>query len=165
MGAIPDRLPGFQHVENDELRAKFEQAWGVKIPPKRGMHLSDMFNAMEEGKLRGLYVIGENPVHSEADQGRCERNLKGLDFLVVQDVLMTGTAELADVVLPAAAGWCESEGTVTNSERRVQRVRKAMNPPAGAIGRHGDSLRPGTASGTRLGPAERRGSLERSAAA
>ncbi len=133
MGAIPDRLPGFQHVENDELRRKFEQAWGEKIPPKRGMHLSDMFNAMEEGKLRGLYVIGENPVHSEADQRRCERNLQGLDFLVVQDVLLTGTAELADVVLPAAAGWCESEGTVTNSERRVQRVRKAMNPPPGVM--------------------------------
>ena len=132
MGAIPDRLPGFQHVENDELRAKFEQAWGVKIPPKRGWHLSGMFNAMEEGKLRGLYVIGENPLHSEADQGRCERLLKGLEFLVVQDVLLTPTAQLADVVLPAAAGWCESEGTVTSSERRVQRVRKAMDPPAGA---------------------------------
>ena len=92
-----------------------------------------MFNAMEEGKFRGLYVIGENPAHSEADQGRCEHNLKSLDFLVVQDVLMTGTAELADVILPAAAGWCESEGTVTNSERRVQRVRRAMNPPAGAM--------------------------------
>ena len=133
MGAIPDRLPGFQHVENDELRGKFERAWGVRIPPKKGMHLSQMFNAMEEGKLGGLFVIGENPVHSEADQGRCERNLQGLDFLVVQDVLMTGTARLADVVLPAASGWCESDGTVTNSERRVQRVRKAMNPPAGVM--------------------------------
>jgi formate dehydrogenase major subunit len=132
MGAIPDRLPGFQHVENDELRAKFEQAWGVKIPPKRGWHLSGMFNAMEEGKLHGLYVIGENPLHSEADQRRCERLLKGLEFLVVQDVLLTPTAQLADVVLPAASGWCESEGTVTSSERRVQRVRKAMDPPAGA---------------------------------
>jgi predicted molibdopterin-dependent oxidoreductase YjgC len=133
MGAIPDRLPGFQHVENDELRGKFERAWGVKIPPKRGMHLSQMFNAIEEGKLGGLYVIGENPAHSEADQGRCERNLKSLDFLVVQDVLMTGTAELAHVILPAAAGWCESEGTVTNSERRVQRVRRAVNPPVGSM--------------------------------
>jgi formate dehydrogenase major subunit len=132
MGAIPDRLPGFQHVENDELRAKFEQAWGVKIPPRRGWHLSDMFNAMEEGKLRGLYVIGENPLHSEADQGKCERLLQGLEFLMVQDVLLTGTARLADVVLPAASGWCESEGTVTSSERRVQRVRKALDPPAGA---------------------------------
>lgn len=132
MGAIPDRLPGFQHVENDALRAKFEQAWGVKIPPQRGWHLSDMFNAMEEGNLHGLYVIGENPLHSEADQGRCERLLKGLEFLVVQDVLLTATAQIANVVLPAAAGWCESEGTVTSSERRVQRVRKAMDPPAGA---------------------------------
>ena len=132
MGAIPDRLPGFQHVENAELRAKFEQAWNAKIPPKRGWHLSDMFNAMEKRKLHGLYVIGENPLHSEADQGKCERLLKGLEFLVVQDVLLTGTAQLANVVLPAAAGWCESEGTVTSSERRVQRVRKAMDPPAGA---------------------------------
>jgi len=132
MGAIPDRLPGFQHVENNELRAKFDRAWGTKIPPKRGWHLSDMFNAMEHGKLRGLYVIGENPLHSEADQTRCERLLRGLDFLLVQDVLMTATAQLASVVLPAAAGWCESEGTVTSSERRVQRVRKAMDPPAGA---------------------------------
>jgi formate dehydrogenase major subunit len=132
MGAIPDRLPGFQHVENDELRAKFEQAWSVKIPPKRGWHLSLMFNAMEEGKLHGLYVIGENPLQSEADQGRCERLLQGLEFLLVQDVLLTATAQLADVVLPAAAGWCESEGTVTSSERRVQRVRKAMDPPSGA---------------------------------
>jgi formate dehydrogenase major subunit len=91
-----------------------------------------MFNAMEEGKLKGLYVIGENPLHSEADQRRCERLLRGLELLVVQDILLTATARLAHVVLPAAAGWCESEGTVTNSERRVQRVRKAMNPPDGA---------------------------------
>jgi formate dehydrogenase major subunit len=132
MGAIPDRLPGFQHVENEELRAKFEQAWKVTIPPQRGWHLSGMFEAMEEGKLRGLYIIGENPLHSEADQGRCERLLKGLEFLVVQDVLLTPTARLAHVVLPAAAGWCESEGTVTSSERRVQRVRKALDPPLGA---------------------------------
>jgi len=132
MGALPDRLPGFQHVENEELRAKFEEAWKVKIPPKKGWHLSDMFHAMEEGKLHTLYVIGENPLQSEADQNRCERLLEGLELLVVQDILLTATARLADVVLPAAAGWCESEGTVTNSERRVQRVRKAMDPPVEA---------------------------------
>ena len=132
MGALPDRLPGFQHVENDELRGKFERAWQAKIPPKKGWHLSDMFHAMEEGRLHGLFVIGENPVQSEADQGRCERLLQGLDWLVVQDALFTATAQMADVVLPAAAGWCESEGTVTSSERRVQRVRKALEPPAGA---------------------------------
>src|SRR6185369_10254494 len=132
MGALPDRLPGFQHVENDGLRAKFEQAWGVKIPPKRGWHLSGMFDAMERGELKALYVIGENPANSEADAHRTIKLLQGLDILVVQDMLMTKTAEMAEVVFPAAAGWCESEGTVTNSERRVQRVRRALPPPAGA---------------------------------
>lgn len=131
MGALPDRLPGFQHVENDDLRAKFEQAWAVKIPPKRGWHLSGMFDAMERGELKALYVIGENPANSEADGHRTSRLLHGLDILVVQDMLMTKTAEMADVIFPAAAGWCESEGTVTNSERRVQRVRRALAPPAG----------------------------------
>jgi predicted molibdopterin-dependent oxidoreductase YjgC len=131
MGALPDRLPGFQHLENDELRAKFERAWGVTIPPKRGWHLSGMFEAMERGDLTALYVIGENPASSEADQHRAIRHLQGLDTLVVQDMLLTATAERADVVLPAAAGWCESEGTVTNSERRVQRVRRALPPPPG----------------------------------
>ncbi len=132
MGALPDRLPGFQHVENNELRANFERAWNVKIPPKRGLNLSGMFQAMERGELKTVYCLGENPVHSEADQHRCERLLSGLDFFVVQDIFLTATAELAHVVLPAAAGWCESEGTVTNSERRVQRVRKAVEPPPGA---------------------------------
>jgi predicted molibdopterin-dependent oxidoreductase YjgC len=131
MGALPDRLPGFQHVENDELRVKFEEAWGVTIPRKKGWHLSGMFNAMERGELKALYVIGENPANSEADQHRTMKLLKGLDILVAQDMLMSQTAEMADVVFPAAAGWCESEGTVTNSERRVQRVRRAMAPPAG----------------------------------
>jgi formate dehydrogenase major subunit len=132
MGALPDRLPGFQHVENDELRAKFEAEWGAKVPAKRGWHLSGMFDAMERGELRALYVIGENPANSEADQHRTFKLLGGLDILVVQDMLLTKTAEIADVVLPAAAGWCESDGTVTNSERRVQRVRRALAPPTGA---------------------------------
>jgi predicted molibdopterin-dependent oxidoreductase YjgC len=131
MGALPDRLPGFQHVENDALRAKFERVWGLPIPPKRGWHLSGMFEAMEHGEMTALYVIGENPANSEADQHRTVRLLGGLETLVVQDMLLTATAELADVVLPAAAGWCESEGTVTNSERRVQRVRRALPPPPG----------------------------------
>jgi len=131
MGAIPDRLPGFQHVENAGLRANFERAWGVSIPPKRGLHLTDMFNAMEHGELTALYVLGENPADSEADRHRALSLLGGLEFLVVQDLFYTKTAEMADVVLPAAAGWCESEGTVTNSERRVQRVRCAVPPPAG----------------------------------
>ena len=131
MGALPDRLPGFQHVENAELRAKFERAWGAPVPPRKGWHLSGMFEAMDRGELTALYVIGENPANSEADQHLAVKRLQGLEILVVQDMLLTATAELADVVLPAAAGWCESEGTVTNSERRVQRVRRALPPPPG----------------------------------
>jgi formate dehydrogenase major subunit len=132
MGALPDRLPGFQHVENDALRARFDEAWGLPVPPKRGWHLSGMFDAMERGELTAVYCIGENPVQSEADQHRAIHLLSGLEFLVVQDLFLTKTAELADVVLPAAAAWAESEGTVTNSERRVQRVRKAIEPPGDA---------------------------------
>jgi predicted molibdopterin-dependent oxidoreductase YjgC len=131
MGAIPDRLPGFQHVENDELRARFEQVWDARIPPARGWHISAMLDAMERGELTTLYVLGENPADSEADRHRALKLLGGLEFLVVQDLFYTRTAELADVVLPAAAGWCESEGTVTSSERRVQRVRAAVPSPAG----------------------------------
>ena len=87
---------------------------------------------MEAGTLRSLYCIGENPAESEANATHARHLLEGLDHLVVQDIFRTATAELADVVLPAAADWCEYEGTVTNSERRVQRVRKAIDPPGPA---------------------------------
>ena len=132
MGAIPNRLPGFQDVEDPEKRRPFEQAWHAEIPPKRGSHLSQMFEAMEHGEMKAVYIVGENPARSEADQNRAVRLLTGLDHLVVQDIFLTQTAELAHVVLPAAAGWAESEGTVTSSERRVQRVRRALEPPEGA---------------------------------
>ena len=133
MGAIPNKLPGFQDIEADPAaREKFERSWGVPIVPKYGWHLTAMFEAMEHGDLTALYVIGENPAVSEADAGRAQRLLAGLDCLIVQDILMTKTAEMADVVLPASASWAESEGTVTNSERRVQRVRKALDPPGNA---------------------------------
>jgi predicted molibdopterin-dependent oxidoreductase YjgC len=88
-----------------------------------------MFHGMERGELRTLYVIGENPAQSEADIHRARKLLRELDFLIVQDIVMTKTAEMADVVFPSTASWCEAEGTVTNSERRVQRVRKALDPP------------------------------------
>ena len=91
-----------------------------------------MFNAMERRELRALYVIGENPADSEADVNHSRKALESLDILVVQDVFMTRTAEMADVVLPAALGWAESDGTVTNSERRVQRTRAAIKPPGSA---------------------------------
>jgi formate dehydrogenase major subunit len=132
MGAIPNRLPGFQDILDADLRARFDAAWGSQIPPYYGKHLSAMFEAIEHDELTALYVMGENPAQSEADAGRAIALLERLDHLVVQDIFLTKTAELADVVLPASASWCESEGTVTNSERRVQRVRKALDPPAGA---------------------------------
>jgi predicted molibdopterin-dependent oxidoreductase YjgC len=128
MGALPDRLPGFQHVENADVRPKFERAWNVPLPPEKGLHLSGMFDAMERGELRALYVIGENPVQSEADQTRATNLLGHLDSLVVQDIFLTDTAQLADVVLPAAAAAFECDGTVTSSERRVQRVRQTKKP-------------------------------------
>ena len=134
MGALPDRLPGFQHVENPALRAKFEKYWGVSVPPAKGWHLSQMFEAMERKELSALYVIGENPLQSEADQNHARHLLEDLEFLVCQDMFLTKTAELADVVFPATAAWCEGEGTVTNSERRVQRVRKALEPVSGTRG-------------------------------
>jgi formate dehydrogenase major subunit len=133
MGAIPNKLTGFQDVETDlDARARFEAVYGAPIPAEPGWHLSQMFEAMEHGELTACYIIGENPLRSEADTGRTSKLLSGLDHLVVQDMFLTDTAELADVVLPATATWCEAEGTVTSSERRVQRVRKALDPPDGA---------------------------------
>ena len=132
MGALPNRLPGFQPIEDAGVRARFERAWNVAVPAEPGLHLSGMFEAMEHGELRSLYVIGENPAQSEADQKRARRLLEGLDHLVVQDIFRTRTADMADVVLPASATWAEAEGTVTSSERRVQRVRKALDPPGEA---------------------------------
>ena len=134
MGALPDRLPGFQSVEDGAIRAKFDAAWNVTVPPKAGWHLSAMFAAMERGELTTAYVIGENPAQSEADSHKAHELLGGLDHLIVQDMFLTKTAQMAEVVLPASASWCEAEGTVTNSERRVQRVRKAIDPPGQARG-------------------------------
>src|SRR2546430_14428403 len=134
MGAIPARMPGFQDLEDPAIHDKFVKAWGgATFPHRKGWHLSEMFEAMERGELRSAYIVGENPARSEADQTRAVRLLSGLEHLVVQDIFLTQTAELAHVVLPAAAGWAESEGTVTNSERRVQRVRRGRRapPPAG----------------------------------
>jgi predicted molibdopterin-dependent oxidoreductase YjgC len=133
MGAIPARMPGFQDLQVPAIHQKFSRAWGgARFPDKKGYHLSEMFEAMEHGELTAAYIVGENPARSEADQTRAVRLLSDLEHLVVQDIFLTQTAELAHVVLPAAAGWAESEGTVTNSERRVQRVRRALKPPAGA---------------------------------
>jgi formate dehydrogenase major subunit len=133
MGAIPHHLPGFQDIKkSDAARARFEEAWGVPILNEYGWHLTDMFRAMERGDLTAVYCIGENPATSEADRQHAVELLEGLDTLIVQDIFMTKTAELADVVFPASNSAFESDGTVTNSERRVQRVRAALEPPGNA---------------------------------
>ena len=132
MGAIPNRLPGGADVEDPAQRAPFEAAWGVALPSKRGLHQSLMFEGMETGEIRAAYIIGENPLMSEANQVRCRALFGGLEFVVLQDVALQQTADVADVVLPSALSWCECEGTVTNSERRVQLMRKALDPPGEA---------------------------------
>ncbi len=129
MGAIPAKLPGGYDLGDEDARHRFETAWNCEIPPDKGMHLSEMFEAMERGELSALYCIGENPAESEANATHARHMLESLDCLIVQDIFRTATAELADVVFPSCADWCEYEGTVTNSERRVQRVRKAIDPP------------------------------------
>ncbi len=132
MGSLPDKLPGFQNVNDDVARGKFEAVYGVDLNPEPGIHLTLMFEAMERGEMKTVFVIGENPADSEADIHHARKMLEGLDLLVVQDIFMTRTAEMADVVLPASVGWAESDGTVTSSERRVQRVRAAVTPPGEA---------------------------------
>ena len=132
MGALPNKLPGFQDVDDPEGRARFEAVWGAPVPPEPGLHLTLMFEAMAERSLRAVYCLGENPADSEADVAHARKLLADLDLLVVQDIFLTRTAELADVVFPASVAWAESDGTVTSSERRVQRVRAAVPPPGEA---------------------------------
>ncbi len=138
MGALPNKLPGFQNITDPEHRGKFEKVYGKEIPAEDGIHLTLMFEAMERGEITAAYVIGENPADSEADIAHARKLLKGLDLLVVQDIFLTRTAELADVVLPASVGWAECDGTVTSSERRVQRVRAAVPPPG--LARHDQDI-------------------------
>ncbi|MBI4220475.1 MAG: molybdopterin-dependent oxidoreductase [Chloroflexi bacterium] len=131
MGAIPTDLPGYQKLEKPEVRAKFEKAWGVTLPRRRGVTKITAIDQMLRGKMRAVYVMGENTVVSDPNASHVEKALRKVDFLVVQDIFLTETAQLADVVLPAAA-FAETDGTFANSERRVQRVRKAVEPPGEA---------------------------------
>ena len=128
MGALSTDYPGYQKVDNPEVREKFEKAWGVKLNPNPGLRATEVFPAVLEGKIHGLYICGEDPVISEPDTSHIIKALDSLDFLVVQELFMTKTAAYADVVLPAAS-FAEKEGTFTNTERRVQRIRKAVTLP------------------------------------
>lgn len=132
MGCLPNFLPGYLNVEDEKNRARFEKEWEVKLPAKPGIKISEVPDAILDGKIRALYVFGENPVISDPDSNHFCHALEKLDFLVVQDIFLTETARMADVVLPAAC-WGEKDGTFTNTERRVQRVRKAVEPPGGAL--------------------------------
>jgi predicted molibdopterin-dependent oxidoreductase YjgC len=132
MGALPDKMVGGWKWDDPEAHELFEYVWGSPLPEKVGKNQAEMMDAVANGEIRCMYVIGENPAQSDADEHKHEKLFESLDFLVVQDILMTKTARMADVVLPAAASWAETDGTVINSERRVQRIRRAVDPPGQA---------------------------------
>jgi formate dehydrogenase alpha subunit len=132
MGGLPNVFSGYQPVADAAVRKKFEEAWGVEgLDDKPGMTIGDMMTAARDGGLKALYIMGENPMVSDPDSSHIELSLSNLEFLVVQDIFLTETARLADVVLPAAS-FAESEGTYTNTERRVQYSAKAVDPPGQA---------------------------------
>lgn len=128
MGGLPNYYSGYQNVAVEASHKKFEAAWGV-LPPtdKPGLTLVEMMNAAGQGQIKTMYVVGENPALSDPDSNHVRHCLRSLDFLVVQDLFMTETAQLADVILPGSS-FAEKDGTFTNSERRVQRVQRALNP-------------------------------------
>lgn len=127
MGALPDFYSGYQRVTDKAARRKFEKLWKKKLPDSVGLTVVEMLNAAAEGKIKGMYIMGENPMVSDPDINHVKSALESLDFLVVQDIFLSETAELADVVLPACS-FAEKDGTYTNTERRVQRIRKAIDP-------------------------------------
>ncbi len=128
MGAQPNQFPGYQNVTDPTVREKFERAWGVKLPSEIGLHATDVFPAAIRGDIKGLYIYGEDPVVTDPDTHHILKALKSLDFFVIQELFMTETAQLADVILPGRS-YAEKEGTFSNTERRVQRVRKAIEVP------------------------------------
>lgn len=131
MGALPAFYPGYQRVDNHGVREKFSGAWGRELSEKPGLTITEMLPAAHQGILKALYVMGENPMLSEPDLTHAREALAALELLVVQDIFLTETAQLADVVLPAAS-FAEKDGSFTNTERRVQLVRRALEPPGEA---------------------------------
>lgn len=130
MGALPNVHVGYQSVEDPVARSKFEKVWGVKLPEKKGMQSTKMIEAAHEGRLKGLFILGEDPCHTDPNTSLVKKSLENLEFLVVQDIFPTKTTEIADVILPAAS-FAECNGTFTNGERRIQLVRKAIQPLCG----------------------------------
>ena len=139
MGALPNVFSDYRSVTKPENAAVFEKAWGVELSRELGLRTPEMFDAMVAGELKAMYVMGEDPVLTDADANHVRKAIDALDFLVVQDIFLTETAKYADVVLPAAC-YAEKDGTFTNTERRVQRVRKAVEPPGRGPCRLGDHL-------------------------
>ncbi len=131
MGALPNVYPAYQQVANDDVRRKFEAAWGASLSPKPGLTIMEMMAAAGQGKIKAIYIMGENPLLSDPDLHHVKKELEKLDLLIVQDIFLTETAAIADVVLPSAS-FAEKDGTFSNTERRVQRVRKALEPPGEA---------------------------------
>ncbi len=128
MGALPDVFPGYKKVSNPEERQRFAQAWNTELPDIRGFTIPEMFDAALSGEIKAMFIVGENPILSDANANHVRKALTSLDFLVVQEIFLTETAQLANVVFPAAS-FAEKDGTFTNTERRIQRVRKAVEPP------------------------------------
>lgn len=132
VGGLPNVYPGYLPVADIGAQEKFSRAWGKKLPETPGLTLTQMIQGMLEGKIKALYVIGENPMLSDPDLSHVHKAVSNLDFLLVQDIFLTETAKRADIVL-AAASFAEKDGTFTNTERRVQRIRKAIEPPGIAM--------------------------------
>ncbi len=131
MGVLPDYYPGYTACDDMDGRRHFARGWGVDLPDKKGLYLPQMLEAAKEGKLSAMYIMGENLLSAYPERKQVEEALCALDFLVVQDIFLTETAKMADVVLPAAS-FAEESGTFTNLERRVQPVKAAISPPGEA---------------------------------
>jgi len=131
MGGLPNVYPAYQQVVSEDAQKKFEAAWGAKLSSKPGLTLMEMMAAAGSGAIKALYIMGENPLLSDPDLQHVKKELQKLDLMIVQDIFLTETAQLADVVLPVTS-FAEKEGTFSNTERRVQRVRKAIEPPGEA---------------------------------
>lgn len=128
MGCLPNVLPGYARVDDEAQRRRFEQYYGVRLHSRPGLTVTEMMQAAKEGKLKAMYIVGENPLITDPNSTHVEEALRKLELLVVQDIFLTETARLAHLVLPSAS-FAEKEGTVTNTERRVLPVRKAVEPP------------------------------------